>query len=141
MFQKPLLQKNTLINFRVHIFHKKRKNVQNFLLKILLKGQQIRHQVQTEYQFLKHFPLQTLKFLLKTKYNKIWITGNIPKIWKEDIVITIPKAAILLNIYIMQFYENNHTKYKIVQCITKYINRFLWENNAMLYTSYVISIR
>ena len=39
------------------------------------------------YQLLKHFPSSSLLEI----YNSIWVTGNIPKSWKEATVIPIPK--------------------------------------------------
>ena len=41
-------------------------------------------------KLLKHLPISTLLILLEI-FNNIWKTGNIPKSWKEAIVIPIPK--------------------------------------------------
>jgi len=44
------------------------------------------------YQFLKHLPESSLISLLKL-FNDLWITGNLPKIWKEATVIPVPKPG------------------------------------------------
>ena len=44
------------------------------------------------YQFLKHLPEPSLTVLLEI-FNDLWITGNVPKIWKEATVIAIPKPG------------------------------------------------
>jgi ribonuclease HI len=44
------------------------------------------------YQFLKHLPEPSLTVLLEI-FNDLWITGNVPKIWKEAIIIPIPKPG------------------------------------------------
>jgi potassium voltage-gated channel Eag-related subfamily H protein 8 len=45
---------------------------------------------QIHYQFLKHLPNPSLTCLLKI-FNDSWIAGNVPKLWREAIVIPIPK--------------------------------------------------
>jgi len=44
------------------------------------------------YQFLKHLPEPSLTVLLEI-FNDLWITGNVPKIWKEATAIPIPKPG------------------------------------------------
>ena len=44
------------------------------------------------YQFLKHLPHTSLNLLLDI-FNNIWLSGNVPKSWKEAIVIPVPKPG------------------------------------------------
>lgn len=48
------------------------------------------------YQFLKRLPKISLPYLLQI-YNNIWITGNIPALWKKATLIPIPQNARKLN--------------------------------------------
>ena len=44
------------------------------------------------YQFLKHLPEESLQLLLDI-FNNIWETGIFPDIWREAIIIPIPKPG------------------------------------------------
>ncbi len=44
------------------------------------------------YQLLKHLREQSLLVLLKI-FNHIWKTGTVPKLWKEALVIPLPKPG------------------------------------------------
>ncbi len=44
------------------------------------------------YQLLKHLSEQSLLVLLKM-FNHIWKTGTVPKLWKEALVIPMPKPG------------------------------------------------
>ena len=47
---------------------------------------------QIHYQFIKQLPKVSIDYLLHI-YNNIWISGNIPEIWKQATVIPIPKTS------------------------------------------------
>ena len=44
------------------------------------------------YQILKHLPKETIHVLCHL-FNNIWTTGQFPAIWREAIVVLIPKPG------------------------------------------------
>ena len=85
------------------------------------------------YTLLKELPTISLKYLLDI-YNNIWISGNIPTIWKQAITIPILKK---------QKYPTNPTNYRpiaLTSCTCKTLERminlrliwFLESNNLLL---------
>ena len=73
---------------------------------------------EVHYQFLKHLPESSLTVLLKI-FNDLWITGNVPKSWKEAIVIPIPKP----NKDIED--PNNYRPIALTSCVCKTMERMI----------------
>ncbi|MCU7801126.1 MAG: hypothetical protein KZQ70_13560, partial [gamma proteobacterium symbiont of Lucinoma myriamae] len=72
------------------------------------------------YQLLKHLPSSSLSILLNI-FNQIWETGNVPKSWKEAIIIPIPKPGK------DNTDPNNYRPIALTSCICKTLERMINE--------------
>lgn len=76
------------------------------------------------YVLLRNLPLEGLTALLEV-YNNIWIAGNIPKEWKEGLVIPIPKLnQDTTNV-------NNYRPITLLPCMAKTLERMV--NRRLVY--------
>ena len=73
---------------------------------------------ETHYQLLKHLPRDSLMVLLDI-FNYIWASGEIPKCWKEAIVIHIPKPGKDLK------NPSNYRPISLTSCLCKTMERMV----------------